>query len=197
MRQWRLGTLQALNNRLEGEGEILRRPFLIFVCAMPSRKPSPSVCLFRPGSSRWVLSHLDPLFFCFWSSQGFGNCQDCGNLQKSSEEDALPAVWVCYLDFSNRGAQNSVWGVKSGLWVWDRIVQEKQFLHYSFAEFLFLPVQNLGRPYWLTLAPMYLWMLIFFSQPHKEERFLFPIYPLICLSGAVALSALQVNVSDF
>ncbi|XP_072774217.1 alpha-1,2-mannosyltransferase ALG9 isoform X2 [Taeniopygia guttata] len=52
-------------------------------------------------------------------------------------------------------------------------------------------VQNLGRPYWLTLAPMYIWILIFFSQPHKEERFLFPIYPLICLSAAVALSALQ------
>ncbi|XP_019345700.2 alpha-1,2-mannosyltransferase ALG9 isoform X1 [Alligator mississippiensis] len=52
-------------------------------------------------------------------------------------------------------------------------------------------VQNLGRPYWLTLAPMYLWIMIFFSQPHKEERFLFPIYPLICLCGAVALSALQ------
>ncbi|KAM6234477.1 alpha-1,2-mannosyltransferase ALG9 isoform 1-T1 [Spheniscus humboldti] len=52
-------------------------------------------------------------------------------------------------------------------------------------------VQNLGRPYWLTLAPMYIWIMIFFSQPHKEERFLFPIYPLICLCGAVALSALQ------
>ncbi|XP_075377354.1 alpha-1,2-mannosyltransferase ALG9 isoform X2 [Mycteria americana] len=54
-----------------------------------------------------------------------------------------------------------------------------------------LYVQNLGRPYWLTLAPMYIWIIIFFSQPHKEERFLFPIYPLICLCGAVALSALQ------
>ncbi|XP_068016037.1 alpha-1,2-mannosyltransferase ALG9 [Melanerpes formicivorus] len=52
-------------------------------------------------------------------------------------------------------------------------------------------VQNLGRPYWLTLAPMYIWIMIFFTQPHKEERFLFPIYPLICLCGAVALSALQ------
>ncbi|KAM6043484.1 alpha-1,2-mannosyltransferase ALG9 isoform 3-T3 [Chlamydotis macqueenii] len=52
-------------------------------------------------------------------------------------------------------------------------------------------VQNLGRPYWLTLAPMYIWIVIFFNQPHKEERFLFPIYPLICLCGAVALSALQ------
>uniref|UniRef100_A0A8I6A0N8 Mannosyltransferase n=1 Tax=Rattus norvegicus TaxID=10116 RepID=A0A8I6A0N8_RAT len=52
-------------------------------------------------------------------------------------------------------------------------------------------VQNLGHPYWLTLAPMYIWFMIFFIQPHKEERFLFPVYPLICLCGAVALSALQ------
>ncbi|XP_058865682.1 alpha-1,2-mannosyltransferase ALG9-like isoform X1 [Acipenser ruthenus] len=52
-------------------------------------------------------------------------------------------------------------------------------------------VQNLGRPYWLTLSPMYIWMLIFFTRPHKEERFLFPVYPLICLCGAVALSSLQ------
>ncbi|XP_021571967.1 alpha-1,2-mannosyltransferase ALG9 [Carlito syrichta] len=52
-------------------------------------------------------------------------------------------------------------------------------------------VQNLGHPYWLTLAPMYTWFIIFFIQPHKEERFLFPVYPLICLCGAVALSALQ------
>nr|XP_058925459.1 alpha-1,2-mannosyltransferase ALG9 isoform X4 [Kogia breviceps] len=52
-------------------------------------------------------------------------------------------------------------------------------------------VQNLGHPYWLTLAPMYIWFIIFFIQPHKEERFLFPVYPLVCLCGAVALSALQ------
>ncbi|GAB1294196.1 Alpha-1,2-mannosyltransferase ALG9 [Apodemus speciosus] len=31
----------------------------------------------------------------------------------------------------------------------------------------------------------------FRTPPHKEERFLFPVYPLICLCGAVALSALQ------
>uniref|UniRef100_A0A2K6ET19 Mannosyltransferase n=1 Tax=Propithecus coquereli TaxID=379532 RepID=A0A2K6ET19_PROCO len=57
-------------------------------------------------------------------------------------------------------------------------------------------VQNLGHPYWLTLAPMYIWFIIFFIQPHKEERFLFPVYPLICLCGAVALSALQVSFRE-
>lgn len=62
--------------------------------------------------------------------------------------------------------------------------------------FLCLAVQNLGHPYWLTLAPMYIWFIIFFIQPHKEERFLFPVYPLICLCGAVALSALQVSFRE-
>lgn len=30
-------------------------------------------------------------------------------------------------------------------------------------------------------------MAVFIVQPHKEERFLFPIYPLLCLSAAIAL----------
>lgn len=28
-------------------------------------------------------------------------------------------------------------------------------------------------------------------QPHKEERFLFPVYPLICLCGAISISSMQ------
>mmetsp|Transcript_17144 Transcript_17144/g.44666 ORF Transcript_17144/g.44666 Transcript_17144/m.44666 type:complete len:545 (+) Transcript_17144:101-1735(+) len=39
----------------------------------------------------------------------------------------------------------------------------------------------------LYLSPLALWMGIFFPQAHKEERFLFPVYPLICLSGAATL----------
>nr|XP_002125785.1 alpha-1,2-mannosyltransferase ALG9 [Ciona intestinalis] len=42
-----------------------------------------------------------------------------------------------------------------------------------------------------SIAPMYIWILIFFTRPHKEERFLFPIYPLICLSSAVTIATLQ------
>ena len=41
-------------------------------------------------------------------------------------------------------------------------------------------------PFW-TLSPMLVWFAIFFPQAHKEERFLFPVYPVICLSGAYAL----------
>ncbi|XP_043284847.1 alpha-1,2-mannosyltransferase ALG9 [Venturia canescens] len=46
-------------------------------------------------------------------------------------------------------------------------------------------------PYWYSLAPLYLWLVVFFCQPHKEERFLFPIYPMICLAGAISVDVLQ------
>ncbi|XP_015748741.1 PREDICTED: alpha-1,2-mannosyltransferase ALG9-like [Acropora digitifera] len=46
-------------------------------------------------------------------------------------------------------------------------------------------------PVWLTLSGMYIWVLIFFTRPHKEERFLFPIYPFFCLFGAVTVTEVQ------
>uniref|UniRef100_UPI0035901F93 alpha-1,2-mannosyltransferase ALG9 isoform X1 n=1 Tax=Myxine glutinosa TaxID=7769 RepID=UPI0035901F93 len=52
-------------------------------------------------------------------------------------------------------------------------------------------VQTLGKPFWLTLCAPYLWLGIFGTRPHKEERFIFPIVPLLCLCGAVGLASLQ------
>ncbi|CAD6194017.1 unnamed protein product [Caenorhabditis auriculariae] len=60
---------------------------------------------------------------------------------------------------------------------------------------------RLGIPcdiaYWRRYTPVFLiwltaavWCVIFFSQPHKEERFLFPIYPNIALLAAIAFDAL-------
>jgi len=37
------------------------------------------------------------------------------------------------------------------------------------------------------LTPLFVWLLVMFNQPHKEERFMAPIYPLICLTAAVSL----------
>jgi len=37
----------------------------------------------------------------------------------------------------------------------------------------------------LVLIPMYIWMAIVLPRPHKEERFLFPIYPALCFGAAV------------
>jgi alpha-1,2-mannosyltransferase len=39
----------------------------------------------------------------------------------------------------------------------------------------------------LFLAPMVLWFALLTSRPHKEERFLFPVYPLVCLAAAWAV----------
>ena len=39
----------------------------------------------------------------------------------------------------------------------------------------------------LRLAPFYLWLVILTAQAHKEERFMFPAYPLLCFNAAVTL----------
>lgn len=37
------------------------------------------------------------------------------------------------------------------------------------------------------LMPMYIWMALIFPRPHKEERFLYPIYPLLSYGAAITL----------
>ncbi|XP_017876242.1 alpha-1,2-mannosyltransferase ALG9 isoform X1 [Ceratina calcarata] len=63
-----------------------------------------------------------------------------------------------------------------------------------FLVWLIVPARARDRlclPYWFSLAPLYLWLLVFFLQPHKEERFLFPVYPMICLAGGIAVDTVQ------
>ena len=43
----------------------------------------------------------------------------------------------------------------------------------------------------MSQSPLYLWLIVFWTRPHKEERFLFPIYPLICLAGAMVIDSCQ------
>ncbi|QLQ79395.1 hypothetical protein HG537_0C00420 [Torulaspora globosa] len=43
-------------------------------------------------------------------------------------------------------------------------------------------------PLWTSLL---LWLSVFTAQPHKEERFLYPVYALVTLSASVGLSNLQ------
>ena len=48
-----------------------------------------------------------------------------------------------------------------------------------------------------TMLSMYLWVLNFALQPHKEERFMYPVYPLISLNAALALVNIQKLLSTF
>ncbi|CAL5219251.1 g1047 [Coccomyxa viridis] len=46
----------------------------------------------------------------------------------------------------------------------------------------------------IAVAPVWVWVAVISALPHKEERFLFPVYTLICLSAAMTLVALPVMV---
>lgn len=39
----------------------------------------------------------------------------------------------------------------------------------------------------LRVLPFYLWFGILTVQPHKEERFMFPAFPLLCFNAAITL----------
>lgn len=52
------------------------------------------------------------------------------------------------------------------------------------------PKEGESSPYLLLairLAPFYLWFIFMSLQPHKEERFMSPIYPFLCFNAAVTI----------
>lgn len=50
--------------------------------------------------------------------------------------------------------------------------------------------------YFVFTIPFYLWLAIFSLQPHKEERFMYPAYPFLCLNAAIALHILLSYIGD-
>lgn len=54
----------------------------------------------------------------------------------------------------------------------------------------YTPAADQSSPYTiiaLRLLPFYIWLGILTAQAHKEERFMFPAYPLLCFNAAVTL----------
>lgn len=49
----------------------------------------------------------------------------------------------------------------------------------------------LESTHWICVASMLLWLLVFSLQSHKEERFMYPIYPLICASAALTIKPIE------
>ncbi|KAL8505723.1 hypothetical protein ACS0TY_016804 [Phlomoides rotata] len=41
----------------------------------------------------------------------------------------------------------------------------------------------------VIISPMYIWIAFMSLQPHKEERFLYPIYPLICVAASAVIES--------
>jgi alpha-1,2-mannosyltransferase len=48
----------------------------------------------------------------------------------------------------------------------------------------------------LGLVPMYIWMTIVLPRPHKEERFLFPMYPMLCFGAAITADEIMNTLSS-
>ena len=43
------------------------------------------------------------------------------------------------------------------------------------------------------LLALALWLVIFMTRPHKEERFLFPVYPLVCFAVTYGIERVEVS----
>ncbi|KAL2483523.1 Dol-P-Man:Man(6)GlcNAc(2)-PP-Dol alpha-1 [Forsythia ovata] len=41
----------------------------------------------------------------------------------------------------------------------------------------------------VIVSPIYIWLAFMSLQPHKEERFLYPIYPLICVAASAVIDS--------
>ena len=42
-------------------------------------------------------------------------------------------------------------------------------------------------PVMFVLSFFYIWFMIFTLQPHKEERFMYVVYPILCVNGGISL----------
>lgn len=49
----------------------------------------------------------------------------------------------------------------------------------------------LETSHWMCVVSMMLWLVVYSMQPHKEERFMYPIYPLICASAAHTIKLIE------
>ncbi|PQQ13870.1 dol-P-Man:Man(6)GlcNAc(2)-PP-Dol alpha-1 2-mannosyltransferase [Prunus yedoensis var. nudiflora] len=59
---------------------------------------------------------------------------------------------------------------------------------------LFLAILPIARKKYapsllIVVSPIYIWLVFMSLQPHKEERFLYPIYPLICVAASAVIES--------
>lgn len=94
----------------------------------------------------------------------------------------VPLNIVLYNVFSGEGEGPEIFGVEPFSYYVKNLV-----LNFS----VVFPLAALGllsstalAPLVTTSVPLLAWSIVFALQPHKEERFLYPVYTMICLSAA-------------
>lgn len=50
--------------------------------------------------------------------------------------------------------------------------------------------------YYISISPFYIWLCVFLVQPHKEERFLYPVYFMVALCAAISLDIMHCILSQ-
>lgn len=98
----------------------------------------------------------------------------------------VPLNIVLYNVFNSNGGP-SLYGTEP----WDFYLKNG-FLNFNIGLLLALSALPLamlkGKPSSIMyLSHFYLWFIIFSYQPHKEERFLYVVYPLVCLNASLGL----------
>ncbi|WLF76848.1 mannosyltransferase [Lodderomyces elongisporus] len=102
----------------------------------------------------------------------------------------IPANIVLYNVFGGDGEGPEIFGVEPWTYyVLNMALNFHAIVPLSIAGTLFNPVfTNLKKFSLLVSLQLIIWYAIFFSQPHKEERFMYPIYPLVSISAAIFIS---------
>lgn len=111
----------------------------------------------------------------------------------------IPINIVLYNVFGGEGEGPEIFGVEPlSYYVLNLALNFHVIFPLGVAGMALNPMISQGKEF-STLVSMQLivWMGIFFSQPHKEERFLYPIYSLISLLAAIFLSKLALGVKRF
>lgn len=58
-----------------------------------------------------------------------------------------------------------------------------------FIAFIPLTKRKYAPDLFIVVSPLYIWLAFMSLQPHKEERFLYPIYPLICIAASAVIES--------
>ncbi|EGW30972.1 uncharacterized protein SPAPADRAFT_62874 [Spathaspora passalidarum NRRL Y-27907] len=104
----------------------------------------------------------------------------------------IPVNIVLYNVFGEEGEGPEIFGVEPvTYYIFNLLLNFHVILPLAFLGLVVNPIVTQVKPIaWFTSSQVIIWCGVFFSQPHKEERFLYPIYSLLSLSAAIFVSKL-------
>ncbi|RCK64972.1 Alpha-1,2-mannosyltransferase ALG9 [Candida viswanathii] len=111
----------------------------------------------------------------------------------------VPANIVLYNVFGGEGEGPEIFGVEPmSYYILNLALNFHVIFPLGIAGMVLNPIIAQGKEFALLISmQLVTWVGIFFVQPHKEERFLYPIYSLISLLAAMLVSKLTLGFKRF